>query len=112
MACQSANKNNTPTDIDTLAYEVLGKAPTSSDQNETRAFTIYRVESDNNTNYPRIHYLIVNNETAEPVKEGHITMGYIKWVSDNTIEILDLPGAIPSGKTVEDYKVKINLNQK
>lgn len=90
-----------------LAYKELGNEPTSKD---TRGdFTIYRIESTNNDRYPSLEYVILNDSKLKVVKKGHISMGSVKWLNQNQIEILDLPRIMPSGKTMADFRKVINL---
>ncbi len=95
--------------IDTIVENELGE-PTSFDT--SGIFTIYRIEKDNATNYPWVKYVVINNDNGAILKKGIITMGYIKWTGEATIEVLDLPGALPDGRNTDDYKEIINLNLK
>jgi hypothetical protein len=54
-------------------------------------------------------YIVLDNSNNTIISKGSFKAGYVKWKSDNSIEILDVPGMIPKEKTLADYIKIINL---
>ncbi len=49
-------------------------------------------------------YLVIDMRDGKVIKEGTFRPGYVKWADNYSIELLSVPGTIPIGKTMADYK--------
>jgi hypothetical protein len=74
---------------------------TEVDWNKIKTIAIVRQQTADQTHPFR--YLIITQE-GRILNEGQIKPGYIKWLTDNTVEYLDLPGIIRENETLEKYK--------
>lgn len=49
------------------------------------------------------NYRVVELQSGKVILEGKFVPGYIKWINDNTLELLSLPNNIPKEKNITDY---------
>lgn len=54
-------------------------------------------------------YLVIDIATATILKKGSFRPGYIKWRSNTSLELLNVPGMIPEGKDLSNYIEIIQL---
>ncbi len=57
-----------------------------------------------------LHYLIFDTTNANLLAEGSFRPGYIKWLNDAEIEILDVPGMIRQDEDMNLFKKKISVS--
>jgi len=56
-----------------------------------------------------IKFVIIERVDQKLVLEKSFRPGYVKWIGDTFIEILDAPGVIRENENLEDYKRIINV---
>jgi hypothetical protein len=56
-------------------------------------------------------YIVLEAKTGKVLKKGTFVPGSIQWIDNYSLELLSVPGTIPQGKTLADYKKIITLNQ-
>ena len=54
-------------------------------------------------------YVLVEIASQKIVKKGTFRPGYIKWRDDTSLELLNVPGTIPIGKSLSDYTELITI---
>jgi hypothetical protein len=54
-------------------------------------------------------YAVFEVSSGNLVQKGNYTPGYVKWISDVSLELLSVPGTIPIGKSITDYTTIIYL---
>ncbi len=101
-ACKAQKTSQIPTAEEVTQY--LGEGFTAI-PNESNTFTLYFVESESGTNYPRVKYIIYDHNKKAVFKKGTIPKGSIKWINNNQLELYEVPGMVtsddePSGKTI------------
>ena len=89
IGCKATNPNQD--DALAAAEDFLGDSYTT-EENESKTFVIYTQSKDIGTNYPQVRYLIYDRTNNQVVEKGSIKQGYVKWISDTQIEIMDLAG--------------------
>jgi hypothetical protein len=89
-----------------LAEDILGKENTEV-ANDSKTFTL--VYQNKNETTQTVKYVVLDNLSKTVISKGSFKAGYIKWKTENSLEILDIPGIIPKDKTQADYIKIINL---
>lgn len=56
-----------------------------------------------------LKFIIVQTSDNEVVYEKTFVPGYVKWITDSTIEILSVPGSIRENEDLSDYKRIIDI---
>lgn len=59
----------------------------------------------------RKEYLIVDVPTRKPITRGSFMPGYIKWLNDNELELLDVPGIVKDSGDDSIPKKIINIRK-
>jgi hypothetical protein len=54
-----------------------------------------------------VRFAVIRVTDRKIVKEGHFRPGYVKWINNDKIEILNLPGAFRENEDLEKYKTTI-----
>ena len=54
-------------------------------------------------------FIIVQTSDNEVVYEKTFVPGYVKWITDSTIEILSVPGSIKENEGLSDFKRIIDI---
>jgi hypothetical protein len=57
----------------------------------------------------RIEFLIIKTSNCSILERGSLMPGYIKWVSEDKIEVLDLPGTLEGDKDLVNFKKIISI---
>lgn len=73
------------------------------------ANTLLLVHQNNAEKNKSTKYIVLNNANGELIAKGSFKAGYVKWKTDNALEVFDVPGIIPQGKTQTDYIKIVNL---
>jgi hypothetical protein len=98
-----------PEAIKEVAESKLG-SPCEFIYNESKSY-ILSYSSQSNDLVEKTKFLVIRVSDAEIIQSGDFRPGYIKWVSENTIEYLDAPGIIRPDETLDQYTKKIVLDQ-
>jgi len=56
-------------------------------------------------------YAVFEVSSGALVKKGSYVPGYIQWIDDTSLELLNAPGIVPKGKSLTDYKSIILLKK-
>jgi hypothetical protein len=54
-------------------------------------------------------YVLIEVATQKIIKKGTFRPGYIKWRDDTSLELLNAPGTMPTGKNLSDYTELISI---
>ncbi|GIV36215.1 MAG: hypothetical protein KatS3mg032_0594 [Cyclobacteriaceae bacterium] len=84
------------------AYELL--------YNTSKSHVI-AVEKTPNTATGRLSFLIFDTTSGELLEEGSFRPGYIKWVSNEELEIFDAPGIVQGEENQARFIKRINLSK-
>lgn len=76
-------------------------------ENESKTFTLVYQNNVEATRFTK--YIVLDNVSNTIISKGSFRAGYVKWMTDTSLEILDVPGIIPKEKTQADYIKIINL---
>jgi hypothetical protein len=92
-----------------IALEKLG-ATIDEYPNSTGSHTLF-VQRENPTNTPfRLKFMVIKIAISLVVLEDSFAPGYIKWVSESTLEILSVPGTIRENEDMRNYTKTIDIH--
>lgn len=102
-ACKSTQpKENTMDEAWRLASNKLGEE-IESYSNATREYTLFIQKRTSPSATNSVRFLIIHLDNNEVVVEQSFTPGYVKWISNSSIEVLSVPGVIKENKNLTDY---------
>ncbi len=108
VACKSSQTSNgTLPDLSEVKAYLGESFETFSNNSET--YALYTVTTDNKTVHPRVKYVVFDLRESKIIEQGLIRQGYIKWIDDSSIELMNLPGVIKDGQSQEDFIKTIKL---
>lgn len=81
-----------------------------SEENDTGTYVLYTQKEENQTNYPKVKYYVLNKKDNKVEQEGIISSGYIRWISTLELEVLEINGTIKPNQSMNDFKRTIKLN--
>lgn len=55
-------------------------------------------------------YIVIDLTSNKVLRSGKFRPGYIQWKEDTLLELLNVPGTLPSGKKLSDYTELIQLS--
>lgn len=85
---------------------ILGTDNTELD-NINKTLTLVYQNNDEATRTTK--YIVLDKINNSVLLKGSFKAGYVKWKTDTSLEILDIPGIIPNGKKQSDYIKTINI---
>ncbi len=99
------NKSTTSTESDStnLNKVVVREVGSTHSQSFNASKTYLLAVSDKEATDEMSRYTIVEVSTLKVIKTGTFRPGYIKWKDDQSLELLNAPGAMPTGKSMSDY---------
>jgi hypothetical protein len=102
-----SSTTQTSVNLNQIAENLLGKEITQV-PNESKTLTLFYQIHDAETNQAT-RYIVLENTNGTVIAKESFKAGYVKWRSDTSLEIFDVPGTIPRGKNASDYVKVINL---
>jgi len=91
-----------------LAYSILGKN-IDSFPNSSGMYLLFVQKT--NTDEPNhvVKAIVIEATSKKIIIQESFVPGYIKWVSESSLELLNLPGMIRKDETLSQYKKTIDL---
>jgi hypothetical protein len=103
---QQIQETNAPFEIATQKLGTqLDSFPNSSGQ-----FILYVQKEDPQYPTRMLSAVVIEVKTQKIVAEESFIPGYIKWVGESSLELLNAPGMIKAGEDLSSYTRKINLS--
>jgi hypothetical protein len=93
-------------DISSIVNELLGENNDIT-YNKPKTFALCQQERSGDHAARRFKYIVVRMADMEIVHEGSFRLGYVKWVTDDSIEVLDT-GHTSSDEPVEKKVIKLD----
>ncbi|MCZ8214670.1 MAG: hypothetical protein O9262_00450, partial [Cyclobacteriaceae bacterium] len=107
VSAGQGSTTQTSVNLSQIVENLLGKETTQM-ANAAKTLTLfYQVHDAETTQSTR--YVVLDNSNGALITKGSFKAGYVKWKSDTSLEIFDLPGIIPQGKNTSDYIKVITL---
>lgn len=93
----------TESDLTSLNKLVVREVGATHTQSFNASKTYLLAVSDKGATNVMSRYSVVEVGTLKVLKTGTFRPGYIKWKDDQSLELLNAPGAMPTGKSMSDY---------
>lgn len=107
VSAGQSSTTQTSVNLSQIAENLLGKE-TKQIGNTAKTLTLfYQLHDAETTQSTR--YVVLDNSNGALITKGSFKAGYVKWKSDTSLEIFDLPGIVPQGKNTSDYIKVITL---
>ena len=103
--CQSTKGVAIPDSVINVAESQLGK-PCEFFYNAERTHVL-SYSSQSNQMAKRTKFLVIRVDNGEVVESGSFRPGYIKWIDNKTLELLDAPEVVGLDDSIDNYKKTI-----
>jgi hypothetical protein len=90
LSCTNQQKVIHQTEKENLVIAKLGK-DVISEENETKTHVLYVQKAQGDHPTRSYNYVVERKSDKKIVLEGSFQMGYVKWTTNSSIEVLSLP---------------------
>ena len=90
-----------------IATEILGEH-IDTYPNSTGEFILY-IEQPGTKTSPYLKFLVIRTADHQIVHQQSFNPGHVKWITDSSIEVLNVPGTIRENQSLADFKNIITL---
>ena len=90
LSCTNQQKVIHQTERENLVIAKLGK-DVISEENETKTHVLYVQKAQGDHPTRSYNYVVERKSDKKIVLEGSFRMGYVKWTTNSSIEVLSLP---------------------
>jgi len=104
----TVQKQQHPEDAKTIAISKLGSSIESFKSPDGLYELFVQQPTDSPMKQP-LKFLVIQINTNKVVMEKSFMAGYVKWIDDTTLELLDMPGIIRGDEDLTDYKKIIEV---
>ncbi|MCI0751177.1 MAG: hypothetical protein L0Y35_05010 [Flammeovirgaceae bacterium] len=102
--CKSSEKQDTNT------YEEIAKGELGEEVhfefNQAKSYVLCTQKTEASS---ILKYLVIRLNDYHILKRGSYNPGYIKWINNSELELLNVPGIIKEGQNLSDFKQLIKL---
>ncbi len=105
VACSSAQP---VTDALAVAEKELGKE-IDAFPSQTGQYVLYIQRSSSATPHAALRFLVIEKATARIAERQSFMPGYVKWVGEDSVEVLSMPGIVKEGEDLSAYKKVIRI---
>jgi hypothetical protein len=112
LACKAntqTNSNNT-IDIEKIASTKLGN-DLEKQPNSSNTFVLFSQKANPQSPTRLVRAIVVETATGKIAAEEAFVPGHIKWVTETSLEIFNMPGMIKKDQTMADFTRTIQLIQ-
>lgn len=109
IGCKPAQKNTiTENSVDQTVTNKIGK-DFESYPSRSGSYVLF-VEKVNPTAANQMtRFIVIESATQKIMIEKSFQPGYVKWIGDSVLELLDVPGALKQNEDIPSYIKKIDL---
>jgi hypothetical protein len=104
------NKSEKSEKIDKIAFEKLGRE-LEKQPNSSGSFILFFQKTNPQKPTRLTKAIVIEIATGKIVLEENFVPGYIKWITETSVEVLTLPGMIRADQNLSDFKRTIQLTQ-
>jgi len=109
--CKPMLQNQQQTeDPKTIAISKLGTSIESFKSPDGR-YELFIQQQNDSTQKQAIKFLVIQINTNKVVMEKKFMPGYVRWVGDSSLEVLDIPGIVRANEDLTNYKKIIDVAQ-
>lgn len=107
--CKTTVQNQPqPEDAKTIAIRKLGSS-IESFKSPDGNYELFVQQPNDSAMKQALKFLVIQSNTNKVVMEKSFMPGYVKWIGDSSLEILDMPGIVRADEDLSDYKKIINV---
>jgi len=107
--CKTTAPNQQQTeDAKTIAISKLGSS-IESFRSPDGHFELFVQQPNDSPMKQPLKFLVIQINTNKVVMENSFMPGYVKWLGDSALELLDVPGIIRGDEDLTDYKKIIDV---
>ncbi len=109
LSCKSQSVKKTESNPLKNIFELVGK---DAEQllNPSGKYKLYIQKKNENFPSRLVTAAVVDTKTNLVIWKGRFVPGYIKWIGETNLEILDIPGMIKSDQSLSFYKKVIDID--
>ncbi len=107
VACSSAQPV-TEADALGLAEKELGKE-IDAFPSQTGQYVLFIQRSSTATPHAALRFLVIEKATARIAERQSFLPGYVKWVGEDSLEVLSMPGILKEGEDLSRHKRVIRI---
>ncbi len=108
LACKANPQTSTIGKMEKVANDKLGDN-LERQPNSSNTYLLFSQKPNPQTPTRVIKAIVVEAATNKIVAEEAFVPGYIKWISDTSLELLNVPGMLRANEDLSDHKKIINL---
>ncbi len=110
LSCASQHKATNQTKTINVITAKLGNN-TSFTENGSKTHILYQQKPQGDHVNRHYKYVVVNKSTNQIVLEGDYQLGYVKWLTDNSIEVLSLPSLAEQDESKFKKVISVFIDQ-
>lgn len=102
-ACKITRSNGQdPDPAKKIATEILG-SDIESFPNSTGEYLLFIQKGNFSHATNALRFLVIHNTNNKVVVEQSFVPGYVKWITETSLEVLSVPGTIKETETLSNY---------
>ncbi len=109
-SCKISTQANQSDKIDKIAFQKLG-AELEKQPNSFGSYILFFQKANPQKPTRIIKAVVIEKATGQIVVEENFVPGYIKWMTETSLEVLSLPGMIRADQNLSDFTRTIQLAQ-
>ncbi|MFM8914047.1 MAG: hypothetical protein ACKOE6_14210 [Flammeovirgaceae bacterium] len=106
--CSSAKRTTSLNICEQQVFELIPTKDYISIPNKANTHVIF-VQRQKANEFKHIRWVVMSINDCKVLAEQFFLPGYVKWKTNDEIELLDLPETVPLGKNTEDYIKTISI---
>lgn len=108
-ACKTTHsKGQNPDSVNKIAGDKLG-TDIESFPNSTEEYILYVQKTNSSSPTNILKFIVLEVGTGKVATEQSFAPGYVKWITETSIEVFSVPGTIRKNEDLSDYKKTINI---
>ncbi len=108
-SCKTTVQNQQqPVDAKAIAISKLGNS-IESFKSPDGHYELFVQQPNDSPMQQALKFLVIQINTNKVVMEKTFMPGYVKWMGDSSLELLDMPGIIRGDEDLKDYKKIIDV---
>jgi len=108
-SCKTTVQNQQQSvDAKAIAISKLGNSIESSTSPDGH-YALFVQQPNDSPMKQALKFLVIQITTNKVVLEKTFMPGYVKWIGDSSLELLDMPGIVRGDEDLKDYKKIIDV---
>jgi hypothetical protein len=108
IGCKTAQKNITPNSTNQKVTSQIGDN-FDSYPSPKGSYLLFIEKLSPTTANPITKFIVIESASQKVMIEKSFRPGYVKWIGDSIIELLDAPGIVKQNEELSSYVKKIDI---